>query len=224
MSMSWTGYGDVVTELANKGFDQVNSSISMTLAANVEGSPAMGGATNGTGNTLGNLLVGNHLNNKLDGGAGNDELAGNGGDDTLVGGAGNDVLFGGIGNDLLQGNDGNDALVGNDGSDTLIGDAGNDALSGGGGDDVLQGGAGNDDISGGDGNDIMQGGVGNDTYEIDSAADKVTEAAGQGTDEDPVHHLVRSFGRRGQYRESELVRRRRPGRHRQCAQQRHFRQ
>ena len=103
--------GDVVTELANNGFDQVNSSIFITLGANLEHLALLGGATNGTGNTLSNFLVGNHLDNKLDGAAGNDVLFGNVGNDTLIGGTGNDFLSGGIGNDLQQGGDGNDALA-----------------------------------------------------------------------------------------------------------------
>src|SRR6185312_2932249 len=55
--------GDMVTELANKGFDQVNSAISLTLGTNIEGLALLGAAINGTGNALRNVLIGNHLGN-----------------------------------------------------------------------------------------------------------------------------------------------------------------
>jgi trimeric autotransporter adhesin len=41
---------------------------------------------------------------------------------------------------------------------------------------------GNDTLDGGTGNDVMKGGKGNDTYLVDSASDKVTELANEGTD------------------------------------------
>jgi Ca2+-binding RTX toxin-like protein len=85
--------GDVVTENANEGVDLVRSSVTYTLAANVENLTLTGAtAINGTGNTLNNALVGNSANNILTGGAGND---------TLNGGAGSDTLTGGIGADLF---------------------------------------------------------------------------------------------------------------------------
>ena len=59
---------------------------------------------------------------------------------------------------------------------------GNDFIYGSSYDDVLLGHGGNDYLDGRAGADQMAGGTGNDTYVVDSARDKVTEAASAGTD------------------------------------------
>jgi Ca2+-binding RTX toxin-like protein len=83
--------GDIVRELANEGVDTVNSSVTYSLAANVENLTLTGtGAINGTGNDLSNIILGNAGANILSGGAGNDFLTGGGGKDSLTGGAGAD--------------------------------------------------------------------------------------------------------------------------------------
>ena len=77
--------GDVVTEVASEGIDTVQSTITYTLADNVENLTLLGsGAINGTGNTANNILTGN---------AGANVLNGNGGTDTLIGGRGNDTYI-----------------------------------------------------------------------------------------------------------------------------------
>ena len=63
----------------------MNSSVSFTLASNVENLTLTGaGAINGTGNTLANVIVGNAGQNTLNGGAGIDTMRGGAGNDTYV--------------------------------------------------------------------------------------------------------------------------------------------
>ncbi|MBK7005378.1 MAG: hypothetical protein IPH37_09645 [Burkholderiales bacterium] len=55
---------DVVTENLNEGIDLVKSSVSLTLAANVENLTLTGSsAINATGNSLANVLTGNSAAN-----------------------------------------------------------------------------------------------------------------------------------------------------------------
>jgi Ca2+-binding RTX toxin-like protein len=85
--------GDKVVELASQGTDKVESTISYTLADNVENLQLMGSsAINGTGNDLNNILTGNDVANVLKGGGGNDTLNGWGGKDVLYGGSGKDTF------------------------------------------------------------------------------------------------------------------------------------
>jgi Ca2+-binding RTX toxin-like protein len=65
---------------------------------------------------------------------------------------------------------------------TLTGNAFSRLIAGNLGDDTLIGGTGNDTLDGGASADAMAGGDGNDTYYVDVAADRVSEAAGEGTD------------------------------------------
>lgn len=86
--------GDGVVEFAAEGLDTVFASVSHTLKAQVENLTLTGAAnTNGSGNDLGNLLIGN---------SGVNYLKGLGGSDTLEGGAGPDRLFGGDGSDVFR--------------------------------------------------------------------------------------------------------------------------
>ena len=72
--------------------------------------------------------------------------------------------------------------VGAAGNDTLTGSAGDDRLFGASGNDTLLGGGGADLLDGGTGADQMTGGAGDDVFVVDSFADVVTEAAGEGVD------------------------------------------
>jgi hypothetical protein len=86
-------------------------------------------------------------------------------DVTRIGSLADQTIRGGTGNDLLDGQQGDDRLFGGAGSDHLFGGTGNDTLDGGAGADTLEGGA------------------GDDVYVVDDAADIVTEASGEGTDQ-----------------------------------------
>jgi Ca2+-binding RTX toxin-like protein len=85
--------GDAIVEQPNQGADTAYSSLAdYTLAPNVENLVLLPVATNGSGNTLDNVLVGNPSANVLAGDDGADTLYGDGGADTLNGGNGNDVI------------------------------------------------------------------------------------------------------------------------------------
>ncbi|MCC0016241.1 MAG: calcium-binding protein [Rhodobiaceae bacterium] len=83
--------GDIVSESPGGGTDQVNSSVSFVLFANIENLSLLGsGNINATGNELANTLIGNSGSNVFLGNAGNDLMIGNGGNDTFVFGDGCD--------------------------------------------------------------------------------------------------------------------------------------
>jgi Ca2+-binding RTX toxin-like protein len=61
--------GDIVTETLNQGTDLIQSSVTYTLASNVENLTLTGSTViNATGNTLDNILTGNSAANILTGG------------------------------------------------------------------------------------------------------------------------------------------------------------
>ncbi len=77
--------GDTVVERPNEGLDHVRSSVTFTLADNLEQLSALGSADMALGgNALDNDLVGNVGDNILTGGAGDDHLRGGAGDDVYV--------------------------------------------------------------------------------------------------------------------------------------------
>jgi len=195
---------DVVTELAGDGSDLVQSSVTFTLAAEIENLTLTGsGAINATGNGLANVLTGNGANNTL---------TGNAGDDTLVGGAGTDTMRGGTGDDTYGVERSADVVSenANEGTDTVqssltwtlaanlenltltgtsaINGTGNTAanvLTGNAAANTLQGLAGNDSYDGGAGNDTLNDNAtsSNDTYRwgIGYGVDTVSDAGGADT-------------------------------------------
>lgn len=202
---------DTVTELAGEGVDTVQASVTHALAANVENLTLLdvGGAIDGTGNDLDNVLVGNASANVLTGGAGSDYLAGNAGNDTLDGGTGADIMIGGAGSDTYVVDDAGDVVIELAGQGTDIvqssigyvlgdhlekltltgtaaidgtGNALDNTLTGNAAANTLIGGAGNDTLNGGAGADTLIGGTGDDTYVVDNAGDVVVELEGEGND------------------------------------------
>ncbi|WP_240481673.1 putative Ig domain-containing protein [Dechloromonas denitrificans] len=183
---------DVVTEAASAGNDTVQSSVTLTLATNVENLLLTGtSAINGTGNTLNNVLTGNSAANTLSGGTGTDAMIGGAGNDTYVVDNIGDVVTENAseGTDLVQSsvtttlsaNVENLTLTGT----TAINGTGNtldNLLIGNSANNTLTGGDGNDTLDGGTGNDTMVGGLGNDIYVVNVSTDVVTEAAGAGND------------------------------------------
>ena len=180
--------GDVVVEAAGGGTDQVDSSITYNLGANVENLTLTGaGNVNGTGNALANVLTGNTGNNVLDGGAGVDTMNGGAGNDTYVVDNSGDTVIeaAGGGTDIVQSSVsivGPDALAANVENLTLTGSA---AINGTGntGNNIIIGNSADNTLNAGTaGTDSLRGGGGNDTYVVDHAGVTVTEVAGAGTD------------------------------------------
>ncbi len=100
-----------IVEADSGGTDQVRSSVTTTLASNVENLVLTGSdAINGTGNASANRITGNEAANIISGGRGTDMLLGGGGADTLSGGSSKDLLEGGAGIDVLTGGTGNDVF------------------------------------------------------------------------------------------------------------------
>jgi Ca2+-binding RTX toxin-like protein len=187
--------GDLVVEASGGGIaDQVFTSVSYALSANVENISALGvGTLILTGNELNNKLTGNAAANTLKGGAGHDTLNGSVGADSMEGGDGNDVYYVDNLSDLVI-EELNGGLGGYDtvyssinyalGADverlvlagTTSHGTGN-ALS-----NALIGNASSNWLNGAQGADSMNGGRGNDTYYVDNRGDVVVETSTGGTD------------------------------------------
>lgn len=199
---------DITTELSSEGNDNVFSSVTYTLAANLENLTLTGNSViDGTGNSLDNAITGNNANNTLDGKAGSDTLYGNAGNDTILGDDSDDKLIGGVGADVLNGGNGIDtasyftattgvtaslsASQNNTGDalgdvyqsiENLSGSEFGDSLFGDNQNNTLIGLGGDDFLDGFGGNDTLIGGKDNDTYKLYSIGDLITEYANEGTD------------------------------------------
>lgn len=173
---------DTIAENPNEGTDLVFASVSYVLSANVEHLTLTGAAnTDGTGNDLGNTLIGNNGNNVLDGAGGVDTMIGGQGDDAYVV---DDVADGVIENPA----EGIDTVLASvsfvlpENVENLVmtgtgGNAGGNAL-----DNRLTGNGGNNLLDGGAGVDTMIGGRGDDTYIVDNMGDVVVENPNEGND------------------------------------------
>ena len=128
--------GDQINEVSGQGAETVYSTISLTLAPNLETLWLVGaGPLNGTGNSIDNGVVGNDSDNVLSGLGGDDFLVGYGGADQLFGGFERDFLNGGAGDDLIVGGGGGDRLYGEGGADVFRFDSVADSRVNGGNDD-----------------------------------------------------------------------------------------
>ncbi|WP_137179810.1 Ig-like domain-containing protein [Roseomonas sp. AR75] len=196
--------GDRVVELPGGGVDIVQARVSHTLDAEVEKLVLIGSAADGTGNALGNLIIGN---------AGANRLRGEGGDDILDGGLGADTMEGGSGDDLFLVDNAGDMLVeaagggvdtvqsrislvlpeevenlvllgsatdgtGNALANRLLGTAAGNLLQGADGEDSLFGFGGADTLLGGSGADRLLGGLGGDVLAGGAGNDTLAGEAG----------------------------------------------
>ena len=186
--------GDVIVEGSNEGRDQVITSISYTLQANLEDAQLLG---------AGDLyLIGNALNNSLIGNGGNNIINGQGGADTMSGGAGNDTYFvDNVGDTIIELGTSLteiDSVLSTLADYTLSANLENltlrfnDNLNGTGNarNNIITGNAGNNVLDGGLGADTLIGGLGNDTYVVDNAGDVITETSTLPSEIDTVRSSV----------------------------------
>ncbi|MFN0193742.1 MAG: CHRD domain-containing protein [Aestuariivirga sp.] len=161
--------GDSTSEQTGEGIDIVRSSVSYTLAANLEKLYLLGVATSATGNDLSNFIYGNGTNNVLDGGTGADRFFGFAGDDTFIVDSAGDLVFEQVGNgtDEVQSSV-NHTLAVNVENLTLTG-AGNINGTGNTGVNIIVGNTGNNFIDGKTGNDTLTGGTGLDNFVFSTA-------------------------------------------------------
>ena len=166
--------GDVVTENLNEGTDLVQSSVTYTLSANVEMLTLTGtAAINGTGNSLGNTLIGNAGANILDGGAGADTLVGGAGNDTYVVDDLGDVVTEAVGQGTDTVHSALTYVLGTDVENlTLTGTAASTGTG-----NTL-----NNVLTGNSAANVLSGGDGNDTYVVDNESEGITEQLNEGTD------------------------------------------
>jgi Ca2+-binding RTX toxin-like protein len=167
---------DVVIDTENNtggGTDEVRSSISYTLAGNLERLTLIGAASiDGTGNALNNILTGNSAPNTLRGGLG---------DDTYVVDPTDTVIENqGEGRDTVQVS-GSYVVPANVEILWLLG-TGDFNVTGNAADNEIHGNAGNNRIDGGPGRDAMYGGPGDDVYLVDNSSDYTAENPNEGND------------------------------------------
>jgi trimeric autotransporter adhesin len=184
---------DVVVERENSGYDTVMAYADYTLSSDIEELQLHGSAISGTGNDLGNKIIGNASGNNLQGAGGNDTLDGSSGADTMAGGIGDDSYYVNSTTDRVT-------ELASEGIDTiyasvswtlnanverlvLMGSAARgvgNAL-----DNVIQGNAANNNLNGGNGSDTLTGGAGTDQFVLahgNTGVDTITDFV-RGTDQ-----------------------------------------
>jgi Ca2+-binding RTX toxin-like protein len=175
--------GDAIAENAGEGNDSVNASVSYTLAANIENLNLLGsGNINGTGNALGNILIGNAGANTLDGMGGVDGMLGGAGGDTYVVDNVGDAIVENVGEGTDTVNVGFTYALGTNLENLVLLGSGNIAGYGNALANVITGNSGHNVLDGLGGADAMVGGTGSDAYFVDHVGDTVTENPGAGFD------------------------------------------
>lgn len=185
---NYIGYGGDETITGTSGDNNINGGA---------GSDTINGGDGNDVIVAGDIMGNDSTIDTVDGGDGDDTITSSG-NGAYAGGNGNDLIYAGLtssGPENLDGGAGVDTLdttswsgdyiinlatgSSNYGGESFINfenvttGAGNDNLTGTDGDNI---------INGGTGDDTMDGGLGNDSYYVDSAADVVVEATGEGTD------------------------------------------
>jgi Ca2+-binding RTX toxin-like protein len=186
---------DVVVEAVGEGTDKVIASASYSLTSSNVTYPlreveilelkAGSSARDATGNALNNTIIGNAVGNKIDGKGGADAMTGGDGSDTYVIDDGGDTVTEASGTTAGAGDEVWTTITYTLGANLeKLKLLGTDNISGTGNsqNNTVTGNSGNNSLSGGDGVDTLVGGLGNDTYILDSATEKITELANQGTD------------------------------------------
>jgi serralysin len=180
--------GDVVVEEIGGGdSDRVFSSVSWTMASNVEYLHLTGTAdidATGTSNSWQSIY----------GNSGSNVIRGLGGDDMIDAGAGDDELYGGSGDDQVQGGAGVDTVYGGTGDDSLAGDSfslsDSDTAA-----DTVDGGGGMDTLWASGGGDTLIGGTGDDFYLVNEHTDvTLVELAGEGHDHISLKNQSHTLG------------------------------
>jgi Ca2+-binding RTX toxin-like protein len=177
--------GDVVVESPGAGTDEVRTALaSYSVSPNVE-------VVRGT-NATGQQLTGGFSGVTIIGAAGNDLLDDGGAAAALQGGLGDDIYVvrtagstvsetPGEGTDTVRSYASTFTI--SFGVEKLIGMLSTgQILVGHSGDDIIEGGGGADRLDGRGGADVLTGGLGGDFYVVDTLADTVIEAAGEGID------------------------------------------
>ncbi len=177
--------GDVALESPGAGTDEIRTALaSYTVAPNIE-------VLRGT-SAAGQQLTGGSAGLAIFGAAGSDLLDDGGAAAAMQGGQGDDVYVvraagttatetGGEGTDMVRSYTSTFSLF--TGVEILVGMLSTgQTLIGHSGDDIITGGAGADRLDGAGGADVLTGGLGGDFYVVDTLADTVVEAAGEGID------------------------------------------
>lgn len=207
--------GDIISEWAGYGVDDVITTSNYVLPANVENLHLSNGAHTGSGNDAANQIHGNADGNELSGLGGADSIDCGYGNDTVTGGSGDDTVDAGVGDDVIVGAaDGGNHYTGGSGVDTIdytsvsvtinidlglnsaSGQSISDQLSqienaiGGKAGDHLFGNSGANLLDGSAGADTLTGELGNDRYLVDHAADVIVETSTSATEIDTVEAEV----------------------------------